>query len=124
MNEDINQELQLMEIINSKSLNDMQIQELIELIRIKDKLDKFNCTDRRFMAVESAYNKKEMDKRRLILQRYAMLYDAQDPMQVTLKDKPKLRPRSELRFKFLKRDKFIQEQRVNNFKQNFLQKAL
>ena len=41
-NEDLNQDLSLMEVLNSQTLNEVQIKELAELLNIKERIDKMN----------------------------------------------------------------------------------
>ena len=64
----------LMEVIHSGSLNEKQIRELAELIRVKDNINWIDCgtsSDRRIIPIDE--KSLEQDKKRLILQKYAHL---------------------------------------------------
>ena len=65
-----------MEVIHSGSLNEQQIRELAEFIRVKDNINWIDCgtpSDRRIIPLDQ--NSLEQDKKRLILQKYAHIAD-------------------------------------------------
>ena len=68
LNNDLRQDLKLMEVIHSGSLNEQQIRELAEFIRVKDNINWIDCgtsSDRRIIPLDQ--NSLEQDKKRLIL---------------------------------------------------------
>ena len=76
LNNDLRQDLKLMEVIHSGSLNEQQIRELAEFIRVKDNINWIDCgtsSDRRIIPLDQ--NSLEQDKKRLILQKYAHIAD-------------------------------------------------
>lgn len=100
---DIREDLQLMDIIKTHSLNESQIRQLAELLLVKDKLENLNfarvsasrrliqleednylgASTRRFGISDMAFvNGVDNDRKRLILQRYKQLIDASDPKPV------------------------------------------
>ena len=134
-----------MEIINSQSLSETQIVQLVELIKMKDSLDKIAVNSGSLIRAPALLDKRLIpvlddaiameghqyspeSKKRLMLQRVAQLSEADVPKAVvgdsefvtTYRSWTKSRDR----FKLLKRDKVEQRERINNFSQNFLQKAL
>ena len=72
-----------MELINNRSLNEDQIKELVELIKVKDRLDILSKTpssgvtrNRRFRIDQGNFDKRNTN--RLILEKYAMLSSSPD----------------------------------------------